>query len=304
MLLRVGLRQCFNEDCFNSKHESVITVEKLFRKSKKKYCEKCIDDGLDYVHTNDIVFNQDGRWQSKIETCGEQLMEESLFLQKVKRRGFSRNAFACYGVFSKKEYNPNETIGFIGGALSNINAYTGESSKKPQGSTRCFLFRESRLVLDSRRSGNLARFIRRSCRPNVSIALETCADGWKARPPPKKNPFLVLPIRAKLYAISRIENTEELFIGSRYSSYAGESWECSQLGITPSDLVDTCACTSSWNCLFENKPFQKTARKVHIKSQISSIFVKMQKYMNDKVPFTTSDMIYVLNRKCTFMHMS
>ncbi|KAI5190813.1 hypothetical protein NEMIN01_1215 [Nematocida minor] len=303
MLLRVSLRRCSNENCFNSKKESIITTEQLYVHPSKKYCDKCTEEGLDYVHTDDIVFNKDGRWQSKIEAEKQALVEESLFLQKVKRRGFARTGSSFYGLFSKKEYNPNETIGFIGGALSSVSMLDGGSTKKSKSPSRCFIFRESGLVLDSRRSGNLVRFIRRSCRPNVAISLEACENGWKAQPPLKKSPFLVNPIRAKLYAISRIENSGELFIGSRYSSYSGEHWASSELGLAPEDLVDTCACTSSWNCLFENKPFKEKARKMRIKSKISSLFVKMQKYMKEKAPFTTSDMAYVLNHKCTFMQM-
>ncbi|KAH9385946.1 uncharacterized protein NEMAJ01_0842 [Nematocida major] len=300
MLLGVSLRQCFNEECFNNKGETVITTEKLYMHSARKYCEKCVEDGLDYVHTDDIIFNRNGRWEGKPEVEKQDLVEESLFLKKIKKRGFTRNGAACFGVFTKKEYHPNETIGAIGGVLGNINMYRTGAATKSKSPSRCFIFRESGQIIDSRKSGNLVRFIRRSCRPNVAISIEACEEGWKARPPLKKNPFIVYPVRAKLYAISKIENTDELFIGNKYSSYAGEAWASSELGIGPDDLVDTCACTSSWRCLFEGTPFLEKTRSVNITSKISSIFVQMQKYMREKIPFPRSDMAYVLNRKCTF----
>ncbi|KAI5127562.1 hypothetical protein NEPAR04_1124 [Nematocida parisii] len=303
MLLRVGLQHCYDENCFNNQKERIITTEELYQQSTKKYCDKCIEEGFDYVYTNDIVFNRGGEWQSNLKLNTGELVEDSLILRKIKRRGFIRSGAAYYGLFSKKEYSPNEIIGFIGGAVSNINMVGKEKQKKVKSPSRCFIFRENGLVLDSRKSGNLVRFIRRSCRPNVGISLEVCEDGWKGHPPLKKNPFIVTSIRARLYAISRIDAAQELFIGNSYSSHLGENWVSSELNVEGEDLVDSCSCNSDWNCLFRTKPPQQKTKQVKIKSKISSMFVKMQKYTKEKVPFISADMAYVLNRKCTFMEI-
>ncbi|KAI5159255.1 hypothetical protein NEAUS03_0140 [Nematocida ausubeli] len=301
MLLRVGLQQCYDENCFNNQKEGVITTEELYVQPSKTYCNKCIDGGLDYVYTSDIMFNKEGVWQSNLKLNIGELVEDSLILRKIKRRGFIQNGASYYGLFSKKEYSPNEIVGFIGGAISNINMVGTGHARKAKNPSRCFIFRDCGLVIDSRKSGNLVRFIRRSCRPNVAISLEVCEEGWKGHPPLKKNPFLVTAIRAKLYALSRIESAQELFIGNDYSSHASEEWMSTELDVTGDDLVDSCSCNSKWSCFFRNKLPQEKTKQVKIKSKISPIFVRMKKYTKEKVPFTPSDMAYVLNRKCTFM---
>jgi len=301
MLLRVGLKLCQDAKCFNSKGKH-LAINKSAGAGALPYCRKCVESGFDYVYANEGLFDASGnsfadKGHSKVKP-----IEESLYIQKIRRRGAFKGRLPPIGLFSRREYLPNEQIGYISGTVAKISLQRKKPAEKRKGPCRCFIFREKNLMVDARYIGNLSRFIRRSCRPNVGIALEVQGEEWAANPPLKKMSGKPPQIRAKLYALSKIYSNAELLLGESYSARAEEMWGCSEVAIEPEEFQESCCCSSQWTCLFEKSTADQEKNFPEMeRSEASLLFSKIHRYVEDGAPLSNSDLSFILRRKCSFI---
>lgn len=300
----MGLKVCTTKECPNSR-ETPLSMQEVLNLPLYSYCVTCIENGFDYIYSNNSLYSLDGQAVDTDREHKDAPVEESLLLQKIKRRGLSKKGVPFFGVFTTKEYMPSESIGFIGGALTNATVYKAEEvQERPLlGNSRCFVFREAGRIIDSRRIGNITRFIRRSCRPNVRIAFEAPEEEWQTCPPLKKDPTGLLPLRAKLYAISRIHHTAELFLGIANSALPDEKWVNDGPSIPLSHLLSKCSCLSGLCCLFGKPPSPvRSLPRVLERSRVSSLLGQMHSYAAMLPPLSINSLLSVLDRRCAFVY--
>ncbi|OAG29081.1 hypothetical protein NEDG_01220 [Nematocida displodere] len=301
MFLRVGLNVCSEETCLNNR-EIIVSSCKAVRMKIFSYCSRCTESGFDYVYTNDVLQERNGEYQ-KTSTRVNTLLEESLFIQRVGKKRAGAGGVPPIGVFTRKEYLPNDEIGFIGGVILKASVQKGALAKRATRSCRSFILREDDLIIDSRRIGNLSRFIRRSCRPNVGIAIASLDDEWKTLPPLKKGHDLSFSCQAKLYALSKIYPNSELFVDTRYSARENETWRSSNSLLSLSEYQDSCACVSKGRCLFCSTYTGESFRpRVSNNTTISAMFVKMHQYI-ERQTLPPLDYPIHMQTTCTFIHV-
>ncbi|KAI5189014.1 hypothetical protein NECID01_0369 [Nematocida sp. AWRm77] len=302
MLLKAGLKLCTDKNCLNSE-EKTVSLKSIIQREGKAYCHQCVENGLDYVYANGVLCDTKGSVLDPGKKEKIKPMEESFYLQKIRRRGLLRKAPAVFGLFSKREYAPNEVVGVLSGVVVSMQKTSAPAVKKTEDACRCFLMREESLVIDSRDVGNLSRFIRRSCRPNVAIHLEN-TDEWKKCPPLKKISRKFRFTQAKLYALSRIYTNTELFIDTAHSAGREEAWvsaDMSEVAVGPKELHRQCAGPMQWVCMCETFPLLTTNRRITESSNISPFFSRMHKYVNRETSLSTEDMSFLLEKKCVFI---
>ncbi|KAI5186622.1 hypothetical protein NEHOM01_1590 [Nematocida homosporus] len=301
MPFRMGLKLCLVTGCLNSV-DRVMSLRMAIKTEKSLYCVKCVENGFDYIYTSNALLNAEGEYQGKRSDCSLSYAEESLFLQRIKRRGLTKLGVPLFGIFANQEYSPNEAIGFVSGALVEASVEYTALLGQSTGANRCFLLREQGLMIDSRRVGNLTRFIRRSCRPNVRISLEGPAEEWMSLPPVKKRHLVSRPPLARLYATAKIYHNSELFLDSKYSGHQHEQWSSPNVAIGPNELVDKCACSSAWTCLYEKSHPQPSRIAVVQKEDRSALLhARMHRYVVDFFCHTNLKHIPLLRSKCVFM---
>lgn len=95
-----------------------------------------------------------------------------LFLRPVKTRGTNKRIVPPrLGVFSKVHFDPGAFVCEFTGELHVKDSFANVQPSLVQQSFVFFLPGID-VVVDARKHGNMSRFIRRSCRPNLSISLE------------------------------------------------------------------------------------------------------------------------------------
>lgn len=302
MLLKAGLKLCPDKRCLNSE-EKAMSLESVIHTEPGRYCHLCVDNGFDYVYTNNVLCDPSGQVVDNPKRDKHRPIEESLYLQKIRRRGLLRKSTAPFGLFSKREYAPNEVIGFLSGVVIDVQDRPTPASSEGGECCRCFLIREKNLAIDSRQVGNLARFIRRSCRPNVGLALEG-SDEWQSCPPLKKLSRRLGFTQVKLYAISRIYANSELLVGTAYGAQGDESWHAAQgsaVPLSPAELQTTCSSPMRWTCVCEKDPAAQAPRRISEHSNVSPFFARLHKYVNTGASLSSADISFLLANKCVFI---
>ncbi|KAI5179830.1 hypothetical protein NEOKW01_0293 [Nematocida sp. AWRm80] len=270
MLPRSSLHFCSDPRCIN-REESQMESSMYPIGIPSKYCSLCTENGLDYIYSSNALIESTGKICTITEHTKCVPMEDALVLQKIKRKGFSKMKLPYFGVFTKKEYSPNEVIGFISGNIGWITQRI-ETRKKyisNKNACRCFILRDLNLIIDCRSIGNLSRFIRRSCRPNVQVKIELPEEEWKTLPPTKKCFPGVPKIKAKLSAMRRILSDTELLIDGSFCAHNNERVFSINLTIQPNEYTSICACASDTFCLF-SKPYTPYTNRSLIPSTYSN----------------------------------
>ncbi|KAI5171210.1 hypothetical protein NEFER03_0612 [Nematocida sp. LUAm3] len=304
MLLWMGLSLCLDRNCRNNKKISVSIQKAMdLQHMLHTYCILCIENGLDYTHINHVSWEQN----EKVKKEESSLLEEALFLQKIKRRGLSKRGNPAFGIFANRQYEYNEKIGDIGGIITSAiitkkEEETEEVSVKPN---RYFLLRDKKLLVDAQEFGNISRFIRRSCRPNVKMEIEPPKEEWMLNPPLKKSYIKRYTPKIVLSAISNIYHNTELFIDSSHSIQKKEKCKVSRSSGSDIEYLDKCSCTSSWTCLFEkSKTIKKTLPFIHEKTQVSFILTRIHKYMLESTEAYTKQASSITRmKKCIFVRI-
>lgn len=166
------------------------------------------------------------------------------FIKPIKARGYQRRGIIPkFGIFSKIHLEPGRFL----------CEFTGEAKLKdcfaavvPSVCLQTFVLfiQNTPIAVDARRVGNLSRFIRRSCRPNVQIEL-LIKDPASRSLSTQEPPFSV-----RLLAMNNIHEGEEIFLPNDFD--LGDSF-----------FKYDCACGNPEfclsSCLFGSFVFNATA---------------------------------------------
>lgn len=139
----------------------------------------------------------------------------NISLRSIKVRGQAKkSASSRVGLFSDGHFPPGIPLCTYAGEICTKDRFSGTKASTCTQSFVLFLSFLN-LAVDSRKQGNVARFIRRSCRPNVQVRL-LLADSFDATPH---------PVSIQLISRSNIFPGEELLLpidvdcGNRYFWY-------------------------------------------------------------------------------------
>lgn len=277
MLVSLGIKVCKNTSCTNCT-QSPMSLQSALQYSERSYCNSCVDNGLDYVYVQSALLDRNGTYR-RPEGQLEAKQEEQLYLQKVKRRRHPKDTSVPFGVFSKKDYQPRDRIGYLAGVflLQKRNYAPADPQDIPvqkavAGGGRgdmCFVIPNTNLIVDASQFGNITRFLRRSCRPNVQLRMEQSGCEWKNTPPIKKIHHRA-PLQVALHAIRHIRTDTELVVGRSTLQASIEAAQKGTSGFLP------CLCANKSLCISALEPKRQMTRAYHTRrTSISPLFVKM-----------------------------
>ena len=141
------------------------------------------------------------------------------FIKPIKARGYQRRGIIPkFGIFSKIHLEPGRFLCEFTGEAKLKDSFAGVV---PSVCLQTFVLfiQNTPIAVDARRVGNLSRFIRRSCRPNVQIELlikDPASRSLSAEEP---------PFSVRLLAMNNIYEGEEIFLpndfdfGNSYFKY-------------------------------------------------------------------------------------
>ena len=98
-------------------------------------------------------------------------------LREIRNRGYQKkNVASKYGIFADQEFQVGDLVVEFVGVLSSVKELEIVEEETVNGSLGCNAsymlgFVKYQLILDAREYGNIARFARKSCRPNVELKI-------------------------------------------------------------------------------------------------------------------------------------